>query len=249
MRFRETERGQRAQIGDLESGRITSASPTGRPAGRQADGGIGARFICLGARVLSRKGQTAPVLSSHWAGGDAARYSSDFRADEFWLCCDRRPRLLWPPGCGADQPGALCGCDLVIAPHHPRAPRRPRRYPARLAMSSGVSRRLAAATFSSRWARLPVPGMGSITGEAASSAAGATCWTVACAGRRSSRAGSCRWDRGRRRAGRTARTRCRTRCTPPAARRPRWRPRGMRSAPRRPGRSRGPRRVARRRRC
>jgi hypothetical protein len=46
-------------------------------------------------------------------------------------------------------------------------------------MSSEVSRRLAAATFSSRWARLPVPGMGSITGEAASSAASANCWTVA----------------------------------------------------------------------
>jgi hypothetical protein len=45
-------------------------------------------------------------------------------------------------------------------------------------MSSGVSRMLAAPTFSSRWVRLPVPGMGSITGEAASSAASATCWTV-----------------------------------------------------------------------
>ena len=46
-------------------------------------------------------------------------------------------------------------------------------------MSSGVSWTLAAPTFSAKWARLPVPGMGSITGEAASSAASATCWTVA----------------------------------------------------------------------
>jgi hypothetical protein len=40
-------------------------------------------------------------------------------------------------------------------------------------MSSGVSRTLAAPTFSARWARLPVPGTGSTTGEAASSAAAA----------------------------------------------------------------------------
>ena len=69
------------------------------------------------------------------------------------------------------------------------------------------------------------------------------------AGRRSSQAGSCRSGRGRRRAGRTARTRCRSGCIPPGARRPRWRARGTRSARRRPGRSRGPRRAARRRRC
>ena len=37
-------------------------------------------------------------------------------------------------------------------------------------MSSGVSWTLAAPTFSARWTRLPVPGMGSITGAAASSA-------------------------------------------------------------------------------
>jgi hypothetical protein len=46
-------------------------------------------------------------------------------------------------------------------------------------MSCGVSWTLAAPAFSAKWARLPVPGMGSITGEAASSAASATCWTAA----------------------------------------------------------------------
>ena len=46
-------------------------------------------------------------------------------------------------------------------------------------MSSGVSWTLAAPTFSAKCARLPVPGIGSITGEAASSAASATWWTVA----------------------------------------------------------------------
>ena len=40
-------------------------------------------------------------------------------------------------------------------------------------MSSGVSRTLAAPAFSAKWARLPVPGMGSITGEAASGAGSA----------------------------------------------------------------------------
>ena len=246
MRFRETERGQRAQIGDLESGRITSASPTGRPAGRRNRRQV---YLSRSARPIEEGPDGAGlVFSLGWRRCRAVQLRLPGRrilallATVDRACCGR-------PDAVPTTPGALCGCDLVIAPHRPRAPRRPRRYPARLAMSSGVSRRLAAATFSSRWARLPVPGMGSITGEAASSAAGATCWTVACAGRRSSRAGSCRWDRGRRRAGRTARTRCRTGCTPPAARRPRWRPRGTRSAPRRPGRSRGPRRVARRRRC
>jgi len=72
-----TARGQRAQINDPESGRVTSASP---PADRQI-GIIGARFICPGARALSRKDQASPVLSSHWVGSDAARYSSDFLAD------------------------------------------------------------------------------------------------------------------------------------------------------------------------
>jgi hypothetical protein len=71
---------KKSQISDPESGRITSASPTGRPA-------ESAPVYLSPERGLSTKGQTSPVLSSDSVGSDAARYSSDFQAD------DCRPRL------------------------------------------------------------------------------------------------------------------------------------------------------------
>ena len=69
-----TARGQRAQISDPESGRVTSSSPTGQT------GEIGARFICPSARLIKERPGLTRVLSSHWVRSDAARYSSDRQA-------------------------------------------------------------------------------------------------------------------------------------------------------------------------